>query len=121
MSYPRIVENADVENGGGAVTIRRARLEDATALADLAALDGAAPLEGDVLLAEVDGEVWAALALDGARTISDPFRPAAEARALLELRAKLLRSPRPMSFRRERGLSFRRVARAAPTDWRHGR
>src|SRR5215468_1169454 len=79
-----------IENGGDAVTIRRARRGDATPLLQLAALDDAVPLDGDVLVAEVDGELWAALALDDRRTISDPFRPAAQARALLELRAALL-------------------------------
>src|SRR5262245_48387435 len=116
MSYPQVIEQES-----DAVTIRRARPDDATALAQLAALDSAAPLDGEVLVAEVGGELWAALALDGGRMISDPFRRAAEARALLRLRAELLRRPRAMSFRRERGQSFRRVAKAAPSDWRHGR
>ena len=104
MSYRQILEN-----GGGAVTIRRARPDDTTALLQLAALDHTEPLEGDVLVAEVDGELWAALDLNGARTISDPFRPAATARALLELRAASLRTAHrpwaarpPMSFGRLR-------------------
>ena len=104
MSYRQTLENA-----GDAVTIRRARPDDATSLLHLAALDHAQPLKGDVLVAEVGGELWAALDLEGERTISDPFRPAAQARALLELRATSLRTtPRertaslPMSFRRLR-------------------
>ena len=96
-------------NGGDAVTIRRARPEDTTALLHLAALDEADPLDGEVILAEVDGELWAARAVDGGRTISDPFRPAAQARALLELRAALV-GPRAMSFRAGLRLSFRRAA-----------
>jgi len=98
-----------IERGSEAVTIRRARPTDATALLQLAALDHATPLAGEVLVAEVDGELWAALDLDGARTISDPFRPAADARALLELRAASLRTENrhraatlPMSFGRLR-------------------
>ena len=78
------------ERGSDAVTIRRARPADATALLHLAALDEADPLEGEVLVAEVDGELWAAVDLTDGRRISDPFRAAAEARALLELRAALL-------------------------------
>lgn len=70
-----------------AVTIRRGRPGDGPALARLAALDDAAPLAGDLLLAEVEGEPWAALSLDDGRVVSDPFRPAAAARALLVLRA----------------------------------
>lgn len=72
------------------VTIRRARLTDAAALEQLAVLDEAAPLEGDVVVAEVNGRIWAARSLDDARLLSDPFHPTAEARALLELRAALI-------------------------------
>ena len=72
------------------MTIRRARPSDATALLHLAALDEAEPLDGEVIVAEVDGELWAAMASTAGARISDPFRPAAEARALLELRAALL-------------------------------
>src|SRR6476659_9184863 len=78
------------ERGNEAVTIRRARPADATALLHLAALDEAEPLAGEVLVAEVDGELWAALDLTDGRRISDPFRAAAEARAMLELRAAML-------------------------------
>jgi hypothetical protein len=81
--------------GTDAVTIRRARPADATALLHLAALDEAEPLGGvdaeEVLVAEVDGVLWAALDLGSGRRISDPFRPAGEARALLDLRAAMLR------------------------------
>jgi hypothetical protein len=73
-----------------AVTIRRAHRDDAAALLTLAVLEDAAPLEGEVLVAQVNGEVWAAMALDDSRVLSDPFRPAAEARALLALRASLI-------------------------------
>ena len=78
------------ERGNEAVTIRRARPADATALLHLAALDEAEPLQGEVLVAEVEGELWAAIDLTDGRRISDPFRAASEARALLELRAALL-------------------------------
>jgi hypothetical protein len=63
------------------VTIRRARPADAAALAQLAVLDG------DVIVAEVNGRLWAARSLVDARTLGDPFHPTAEARALLRLRA----------------------------------
>jgi hypothetical protein len=85
MSYENTVTSEDV-----AVTIRHARPADAGVLAALAELDDAEPLAGDVLVAEVGGELWAARALDDGRVISDPFRPATEARALLELRATLI-------------------------------
>jgi hypothetical protein len=86
MSY-----RTGLSNGGDdVVTIRRALPGDAAALARLAVLDDAPPLTGEKLVAEVDGELWAAFGLPDARTISDPFRPTAEARALLELRARLI-------------------------------
>jgi hypothetical protein len=69
------------------ITIRRALPADASALEELAALDEAKPLAGDVIVAVVDGRIWAARSLEHARLVSDPFRPTAEARALLELRA----------------------------------
>jgi hypothetical protein len=72
---------------GEDVTIRRGGPADETALARLAALDEARPLAGDVLVAEVDGELWAALELAGCgRTIADPFRPTLALRELLALR-----------------------------------
>src|SRR5262245_48491253 len=95
------------ERGNDAVTIRRARPADATALLHLAALDEAEPLEGEVLVAEVDGELWAALDLTSGRRVSDPFRHAAEARALLELRAAML--PRTAAGKPGRARAFARA------------
>jgi len=69
------------------VTIRRARPADAAAIEELATLDDSAPLDGDLIVAEVNGRIWAARSLADARLVSDPFHPTAEARALLELRA----------------------------------
>lgn len=73
--------------GLDAVTIRRAHAADRLALVRLAELDSCEPLAGDLLLAEVEGEPWAALSLADGRIVSNPFRPAAAARALLQLRA----------------------------------
>jgi hypothetical protein len=71
---------------GEDVTIRRGAPADEAALARLAALDEARPLAGDVLVAEVGGELWAAVELAGGRTIADPFRPTFAVRELLTLR-----------------------------------
>lgn len=68
-----------------AVVIRAARGSDGTALENLARLDSQRPLDGDVMVAEQDGRIVAAVA--GARTIADPFRPTADVVALLRLRA----------------------------------
>jgi hypothetical protein len=67
------------------VVIRAARGSDGRVLEDLARLDSQRPLTGDVLVAEQDGVVVAALA--GDRTIADPFRLTADLVALLHLRA----------------------------------
>src|SRR5215210_5051887 len=58
------------------VVIRAARGSDGPALAQLALLDSQAPLRGDALVAERDGELVAALA--GGRAIADPFVPTAD-------------------------------------------
>jgi hypothetical protein len=69
------------------VLIRRAGPHDAAAVARLAALDSAAPPAGDVLVAIVGGEPWAALSLADGRAVADPFRPSAAAVELLRVRA----------------------------------
>ncbi|HWT24603.1 MAG TPA: hypothetical protein VN213_13945, partial [Solirubrobacteraceae bacterium] len=76
-----------------AVVIRAARGSDGPALADLAELDSARPLSGDVLVGEVDGEIVAAYAPGVHAAIADPFRPTADVVALLELHGRR-RAPR---------------------------
>jgi hypothetical protein len=49
---------------------------------------------GPLLLAEIDGEPWAAIALDGGRPIADPFRPTAALVDLLRRRAAQLAQAR---------------------------
>jgi hypothetical protein len=78
-------------DGGDEVTIRRASARDGLGLVQLAALGEARPLGDDVLLAEVDGELWAALDLADGRTIFDPFRPTCAVRRLLGLRRESMR------------------------------
>ena len=67
------------------VVIRAARGSDGGALDQLARVDSQRPLDGNVLLAEQDGVLVAAL--DGERVIADPFRPTADVVALLRLHA----------------------------------
>jgi hypothetical protein len=74
-----------------AVVIRSAAARDETALAGLAQLGGAHPLTGRVLVAEVGGEIVAALEVATGRAIADPFTPTADLVALLEVRAARLR------------------------------
>lgn len=73
------------------VTIRFARTEDSPALVKLAQLDSTRPLVGPVLMAERDGRLLAALALNGDRVVADPFSSTADLLSLLELRAANLR------------------------------
>jgi hypothetical protein len=76
-----------------AFTIRRADLADLAALDRLAAVDSAVAPTGDVLVAEVAGELWAALEIESGAAIADPFRPSAELVELLRLHARGSRQP----------------------------
>ena len=71
-----------------ALTIRRADLADLAALDRLATLDSATAPTGDVLVAEVAGELWAALEIPSGAVIADPFRPSGELVELLRLHAR---------------------------------
>ena len=76
------------------VTIRLAVSADAPALSRLAQLDSApAPGPLPILMAEVGGELRAALPLDGGPAIADPFRRTAELVAMLAERARQLEVP----------------------------
>ena len=74
-----------------AITLRTCRADDAYELHRLAALDSAAPLTGEILAAEQDGELRAAIALGSRRVIADPFHPTVELVELLETRAAQIR------------------------------
>ena len=66
--------------------IRYAEDRDAAALERLAQLEGRHLPAGRVLLAEVEGEVLAALPLAGGPPLADPFRPTASLVELLRTR-----------------------------------
>jgi hypothetical protein len=72
------------------LTIRRADAADSGALVRLAALDSSSPPTGDVLLAEVGHELWAAVEVESGAAIADPFRPSGQLVDLLRLRAALV-------------------------------
>lgn len=65
------------------VTIRPAHPDDEPAIWRLAALDSAAVPKGPLLLAEVEGELRAALSLVTHRAIADPFHPTLQIVAML--------------------------------------
>ena len=70
-----------------ALTIRRATAADAFSLRRLAAIDSAYPPTGDVLLAEMGDELWAAVSVDTGAAVADPFRPSGDLVDLLRFRA----------------------------------
>jgi len=69
------------------LTIRSATAEDALAVRRLAILDSAFPPTGEVLLAEMGTELWAALSVDTGAVVADPFRPSRDVVDLLRFRA----------------------------------
>src|SRR5215217_3075958 len=84
-----------VPAGAPSVTLRPAGSADAEALDRLAQLDSRRAPRGAVIVAEVRGELWAAMSLDDGHSVADPFRPTAELLALmLERGRQLRRSPR---------------------------
>jgi hypothetical protein len=79
-----------------AVTIRMATSADADALSRVAELDSAPRFRPvPMLVAEVDGELRAAVPLDGGRAIADPFHRTAELVAILTAHARQL-APAPV-------------------------
>ena len=88
-----------------ALTIRPSLPADRDALARLAELDSQSVPDGPMLLGEVAGAPWAAVALDGTAAIADPFKPSGELVFLLHERARQLRgTPRRGGLRRLRTL-----------------
>jgi hypothetical protein len=79
-------------DGDAVISLRLAASDDNAALEQLAELSERVKAPGPWLVAEVDGQLWAALPLAGGEPLADPFRPTAELRALLSLRAKQLGS-----------------------------
>jgi len=77
------------------IVIRPDRPADARVLARLAALDSARVPAGPLLVAEVAGELRAAISLADGRTIADPFQRTASLVALLAMRAGQLRADPP--------------------------
>lgn len=82
--------SAEVYRRSPPVTIRWAAPTDAESLRLLAELDEAPVPAAPVLVAAVDGELWAALSLSSEAMICDPFRPSAEVAVLLRERGRQL-------------------------------
>jgi hypothetical protein len=106
----RYVPDGWVEDDG--LTVRVATQRDGEAVRLLAALEGLAMPRGRMLVAQVCGEVVAALPLNGGPALADPFRRSAQYVELLRLRARQLRTEDERSHR-SLGLWIRGVLRAA--------
>lgn len=75
---------------GAVISIRLARRDEDAALERLAQLSEHPVPSGRALVAEVDGQVRAALPLARGPMLVDPFHPSSEVRELLSLRAAQL-------------------------------
>ena len=90
MSQPTTTEAFEKT---GEVLIRAATADDSAALRRLAQLDSRRLGDGPFLVAEVGGELRAALSRGDGSLVADPFAATAELGTLLSLRASQL--PRP--------------------------
>jgi hypothetical protein len=84
------------------VTVRPAYADDEPELRRLAALDSATVPRGPLLVAEVDGELRVAVAVEGLRAIADPFQFTSDLVALLREHIARLNDPAPARPRRRR-------------------
>ena len=94
-----------ISPAAASVELRLARPDDAWALHRIAQLDDAADLDGEVLLALLDGVAIAALSLDDRRVVANPFVPTQNAVELLQMHANHLFG------RRERRRRLRAIPR----------
>ena len=72
-------------NATANISIRTAEARDYPTIWQVAALDDSSVPSGRLLVAELEGEVIAAVSLDSGRAIADPFRRSADLVALLEV------------------------------------
>jgi len=84
---------------GISLVIRAAEDRDSEQIARIAQLDSATVPAGGLLVAELGGEIVAALPLGGGRAIADPFRRSADAVELLHQRARQVGGSAPRTPR----------------------
>jgi hypothetical protein len=94
------------------ITIRHSTSRDRVRVEELAELDGRPAPEGDALVAEVDGKLWAAVGVDDGAAVADPFLPTADVVWLLQVRAEQERAARLPSVPAGRFTIARRRAAA---------
>jgi len=91
---PRNSEALPPLKDGLSFTIRLSYPDDDLSLRRLAALDSQALPEGRLLIAEVAGEIWAAVTIAGdRRVIADPFRRTTAVVSVLRRQADALARP----------------------------
>lgn len=90
------------DSNGSTVALRLAARDEAAAVRRLAALDDQPALRGPVLLALIDGEAEAAIALDDRRVIANPFLYTSDLVKLLRVRAERIAGPDPRRSRHTR-------------------
>jgi hypothetical protein len=93
------------------VVIRESARSDAERLRRLAQLDSARLHQGPMVVAEVDGDLRAAVAIDNGSVIADPFHRTADLVALAEMHA----SQRRKALRRPLRVVARTPSEVAPT------
>src|SRR4051794_30784788 len=98
MTFKRMINILDNLRGplqsvpiSSAVVIRHARHDEAGALAARAGLDWSRAPRGEVVVADVQGELWAAVSVDDGHAVATPFRPSGELTFRLIGRARELR------------------------------
>jgi hypothetical protein len=89
------------------ITIRRDRVDDHLGLVTLAQLDDSEIPHGPLLLAEVDGELLAAIAIRDGSHVADPFHHTAAIISLLRTRRRALAAPAARRWHRARALGAR--------------
>jgi hypothetical protein len=94
------------------ITIRHSEAGDRARVLELSQLDGRPAPTGALLLAEVGGELWAAVGIEDGAAVSDPFEPAGEVEWLLQMRAEQERSVRAPGSRLGRLMVLRQHAGA---------
>lgn len=80
-------EDAALDVTPAAIELRLARADESNVLHGLAQLDDAPDLDGEALLALIDGDAIAALSLTDRRVVANPFVRTEHAVSLLQIQA----------------------------------
>src|SRR4051812_34230551 len=94
LMFNQLTRRKEISVTTSPLRIRQAGLADAIAVERLASLDSSYAPTGDVLLAEVGDELWAALSMDDGHLVADPMRHSADAALLLAQRSAQIRRQR---------------------------